>query len=248
MSIRTKVSAGLVAGVVACVGAVVGLAFSASSCLSTLSTYSSTKGDLESQISAQQAKLDALADVEVVTVDEAATNAKLAMEQGNKVAELQNAYIGASGDTIASTAQSLSSYFDSDSQKGRTPWFSYATSDGQGHAVKWSFGTVTGVDLTDVANLDVIWVCGYEGTDTALAYVTATYSTADATFSSVNIHLTSAGTAVSAASSQENSAAGDGFGESAASTTDIDSIIEKLRGVDSSSVNSTDGGAAVTSE
>lgn len=205
-------------------------------------------GDLESQISSQQAKLDTLSDVKVITVDEAAESAKSAMEQGTKVAELQNAYIGALGDTIASTAQSLSPYFDSDSQKGRTPWFSYTTSDGQGHAVKWSFGTVTGVDSTDVADLDVIWVCAYEGTDTVLAYVTATYSTADATFSSVNIHLTSAGTAVSAASSQENSAAGDDFGESAVSTTDIDSIVDKLRGVDSSSVNSTDGGAAVASE
>lgn len=247
MGIKTKVSAGLVAGGIVCAAAVAGLVFSAASCLSTLSTYSATMGDLESQVSSQQAKLDALADAAVVTVDEAAASAKSATEQGNEVAELQNAYIGATGDTIASTAQSLSPYFDVDSQKGRTPWFSYTASDGQGHAVKWSFGTVTGVDSDDVADLDVIWVCRYEGTSTVLAYVTATYNTSDETFSSVDVHLTSAGTAASSASSLENSDA-QGSDASDSSTSDIDSIVEKLRGVDPSSVNSTDGGAAVASE
>lgn len=247
MGIKTKVSAGLVAGSVMCVAAMVGLVFSATACLSTLSTYSSTMSDLDSQISAQQSKLADLSDAHVITVDEAATGAHTATEQGNKVAELQNAYVGATGDTIASTAQSLSPYFDSDSQKGRTPWFSYTTSDGQGHAVKWSFGTVTGVDSTDVASLDVVWVCRYEDTDTVLAYVTAVYSTVDETFSSVDVHLTDAGSAASAASSLENSDA-QGADTSSSSTADIDSIIDELRGVDSSSVNGTDGGAAVASK
>lgn len=226
MVIKRNVSFGVAAGIGAVVLAAGALVFSASSCLATLSDYSSTMTDLNSQISASQAKLDDTEAAEVLTVDEAADSAKAATAAGEKVAELQNSYIGASGDDIASIAQSLSPFFDSDSQKGRTPWFSYVTDDGQGHAAKWSFGTVTGVGDETAGDLDVIWVCRYEGTDTVLAYVTATYDVDAEMFTTPDVHLTSAGNACVSASSLENS---DAQGVDSSATSAIDELVEQLR-------------------
>lgn len=226
MAIKGKISFGAVAGIGACALAAGCLVFSASSCLTTWSGYSSTMSDLNQQISAQQVKLDDASSAEVLTVGEAADSAEAAEAAGEKVAELQNSYIGAASDGIAGIAQSLSPFFDSDSQKGRTPWFSYATDDGQGHAVKWSFGTVTGVGDASAGDLDVIWVCRYEGTDTVLAYVTATYDADAETFASPDVHLTSAGNAAVSASSLENAGAQNA---GSSSTSTIDELVEQLR-------------------
>lgn len=230
------VSLGGVVVTVAIVGSLSALVFASTSCLSTFSDYSTTMADLNNQVSVQQVKLDEADAAEPVGTDEAADLVKSATEAGERVAELQNAYIG--GADAATTAQALSPFFDSDSQNDRTPWFAYATDDGAGHAVKWSFGSVCGIDSTAASAFDVVWVCRYEGTDTVLAYATGVYDCDEGAFSSVDVHTTDAGADVIDASSLQNDSEGAGGAAGASSqtgSTAIDELVEKLRNVDLSS-------------
>lgn len=221
-------AATIVCGIVSAVSIAVLIA-SGVMCMSTFSTYQSTISDLDSDITTQQKVLDTIANTTVFTVDDAKQNSADATSLGQKVAELQNKYIGMTDDSaITSNAAALSEAFSSDAQNARTPWFSYSVMDDAGNLAQWSFKSVTGYSDSDATQLNVVWLCTYGSSDQALAYATATYDPTSNTFSDVATHITMYGHEVIDAETvaeQGDSAATSGQAYNSA----VDSIVESLK-------------------
>lgn len=240
MDTKNKPSGLMIAGGIISAGAIIAMFVSGFFCMTTASTYQSTMNELSDNIVTQQKNLDTISNASVLTVDEAVQNSNDATSLGQKVAELQNKYIGMSDDdAITANALSLSEAFSIDDQNARTPWFSYSIKNDAGQQAQWFFKSVTGYSDEDATLLDVAWLCTYGGSSEALAYATATYDPNENVFYNVTTHTTTFGWSVISSETEQEQA------DAAGTQTDvynssINDIVDALG--DASSTETSDSG------